>query len=67
VVPDLEGQKFEDLNAAKQEAKASLRELVAEDITSQKPLETRSIAIKNEGGDLLAVVGMTTTVQWNCG
>ena len=63
VLPDFEGQTFAHLSDARAEAEASLRELIAADITSAAPLQPRSIAIHDEDGKMLAVVELVATLH----
>jgi hypothetical protein len=63
VIPDREGEEFENLTDARQEAEAALRELVAEDIASAAPLQPRSIAIHDGDGHLLAIVRLSATLE----
>jgi hypothetical protein len=63
-ISDPEGQDFQDLSRAKLEAELSLRDLVAFDITCIRQLDSRSIKITNVAGKLLALVGVSTVMEW---
>jgi hypothetical protein len=63
LIQDLEGQEFKNLTEAKMEAEAVLREQIADDIASEAPLQPRSIAIHNKDQNILAVVGLSATLE----
>jgi hypothetical protein len=63
VIPDLEGEEFENLIEGKREAEAVIRELIGEDIASAAPLHPRSISIHDEDGHALAVVRLIVTLE----
>jgi hypothetical protein len=63
VLPDVEGEEFENLIGARWEAEMVLRELLADDIAAAKPLQPRSVAIHDEDGHLLALVRLIATLQ----
>ena len=63
LIPDLEGEEFEDLAQAKNEAEAALRELLGEDIRTAAPLVPRSIIIRDEQGGELAAVELSGAVK----
>ena len=54
---DLEGQEFADLEAARAEAVASARYLVAHGILSNEDLSDRSFLIRTESEDVIATAG----------
>jgi hypothetical protein len=57
VAKDLEGEEFDDLAAARQEAAGAARDLMASDLRSGQPLGlNRSIVITDESGDTIAEV-----------
>jgi hypothetical protein len=63
VTPDDEGEQFVNLTEARSEAKTSLRELIAEEIKSAAPPRPRSITIRDEDKNVLAVVRLTATLE----
>jgi hypothetical protein len=56
IIPDHEGDAFLDLEAAQAEAVAIARDLAREQISERRPLKGVSIEIRDEKGEILAVV-----------
>jgi hypothetical protein len=56
LVPDEEGMDLLDLEAAKNEAVISAREIMANNLRSGRPLNGQWFEIVNEAGDIVATV-----------
>jgi hypothetical protein len=54
-IPDDEGPEFENLEGAKEEAQASIRDLVADAIKHGRKFTEIQIEIRDEAGTLLTV------------
>jgi hypothetical protein len=63
VILDEEGGDYSDLEAARAEARASVRDLVADDLRSGKATAARHIEITDEHGAALDRVGLTVTMS----
>jgi hypothetical protein len=61
IVLDEEGGDYSDLEAARAEARASVRELVADDLRAGRSVATRHIEITDEHGAALDRIGLTVT------
>ncbi|MDF0695883.1 hypothetical protein PYR71_05020 [Rhizobium sp. MC63] len=62
VIIDPEGGGHEDLEAAKQEAQESLRELVAQAVLSNRPDIPLAIVVCNVDGEVLASVATDSAI-----
>lgn len=63
IVLDEEGSDCLDLEAARAEASASVRELLADDLRAGRLVEGRHIEIADEHGTTLDRVGLTVAVS----
>lgn len=55
-VPDHEGMELPDLDAARNEAQESARELLADALRAHKDVDGRRIEIGNENGDVITAL-----------
>ncbi len=60
---DPDGMELHDLAAAKVEARESMREIIAEHLTSATELKLRSIEICNDAGETLAKVSLADAIS----
>lgn len=63
LIRDLEGTEFVDLDAARDEAVASIRAIVADHITSGEKLLLRTIEICDDKGNHLATVKAASALR----
>lgn len=60
---DLEGAEFEDLNAARDEARQAIRDIVAEHIAAGQELRLRTIEICDDKGNHVATVSLAAAIS----
>ena len=58
LIADAEGEEFANLEAARAEARASVRELVIEDLRNGKPSHGWRVEISNDRGMVLDSIGL---------
>lgn len=63
VIPDEEGGEFSSLEEARSEARASIRDMMANDLRGNRAVLERRIEITNEDGAVLDRVGMSMTAN----
>ena len=62
-VEDLEGADFPDLNAARRDAQAAAREMMAELLLRNDVVDGRRFEIANSDGDVLEVVPFRSAMR----
>jgi hypothetical protein len=60
--PDLEGSDLSDLDVAIEEARDGARDIAADQVRSQEPINGRRIDVANEAGNVLATVAVRDVV-----
>lgn len=63
LVRDVEGAKFDDLNAARDEARNAIRDIVAEHIASGQELRLQTVEICDDKGGHVATVRLAEAIS----